>query len=178
MWWASRIVVALNLRSTLPLSPIFIPLCNSHIQSLKLNCHSSISICAFLATASALPSTTKPLIHTAIYLHYDSSHPRHCKESLPYSQLLRLRHICSDQADFLNKAQEMASFFRDADTAHKLYNMTSTTWSTCLKATPLPKAIQWRKRWEGFLWYSHTILWTLEYNESCLTISKWLQTIQ
>ena len=64
---------------------------------------------------------------THSYLHYDSSHPRHCKESLPYSQLLRLRRICSDQADFLNKAQEMASFFRDADTAHKLYNMTSTT---------------------------------------------------
>ena len=45
------------------------------------------------------------------YLHYDSSHPRHCKESLLYSQLLRLQHICSDQADFLDKAQEMASFF-------------------------------------------------------------------
>ena len=60
------VVAALNLRSTLPLSPIFIPLCNSHIQSLKLNYLSSISICAFLATASALPSTTKPLIHTAI----------------------------------------------------------------------------------------------------------------
>ena len=48
---------------------------------------------------------------THSYLHYDSSHPRHCKQSLPYSQLLRLRRICSDQADFLNKAQEMASFF-------------------------------------------------------------------
>ena len=30
---------------------------------------------------------------------------------LQYSQLLRLRRICSDQADFLDKAQEMASFF-------------------------------------------------------------------
>ena len=48
---------------------------------------------------------------THSYLHYDSSHPCHCKESLPYSQLLRLRCICSDQADFLDKAQEMASFF-------------------------------------------------------------------
>ena len=48
---------------------------------------------------------------THSFLHYDSSHPRHCKESLPYSQLLRLRRICSDQADFLDKAQEMASFF-------------------------------------------------------------------
>ena len=48
---------------------------------------------------------------THSFLHYDSSHPRHCKESLPYSQLLRLRRICSDQADFLDKAQVMASFF-------------------------------------------------------------------
>ena len=58
-------VAALNLRITLPLSPIFIPLCNSHIQSLKLNYLSWISICAFQATTSALPSTTRPLIHTA-----------------------------------------------------------------------------------------------------------------
>ena len=44
-------------------------------------------------------------IHTSIhykatdthsYLHYDSSHPRHNKESLPYSQLLHLRRICSE----------------------------------------------------------------------------------
>ena len=48
---------------------------------------------------------------THSYLHYDSSHPRHCKESLPYSQLLRLQRISSDQADFLNKTQKMASFF-------------------------------------------------------------------
>ena len=48
---------------------------------------------------------------THSYLHYDSSHPCHCKEGLPYSQLLCLRRICSDQADFLNKPQEMASFF-------------------------------------------------------------------
>ena len=48
---------------------------------------------------------------THSFLHYDSSHPPHCKGSLPYSQLLRLRRICSDQADFLDKAQEMTSFF-------------------------------------------------------------------
>ena len=48
---------------------------------------------------------------THSYLHYNSSHPRHYKESLPYSQLLRLRRICTDQANFLDKAKEMASFF-------------------------------------------------------------------
>ena len=57
----SRVV----LEDYIDLSPIFIPLCNSHIQSLKLNYLSLISICAFLVNASALPSTTKPLIHTA-----------------------------------------------------------------------------------------------------------------
>ena len=55
------------------------------------------------------------------YKAYDSSHSRHCNESLPYSQLLRLRRICSEQADFLNKAQEMASFFeRRGYSAHTL----------------------------------------------------------
>ena len=49
--------------------------------------------------------------YKATDIHYDSSHSRHCKESLPYSQLLRLRRICSDQADFLKKAEEMTSFF-------------------------------------------------------------------
>ena len=74
---------------------------------------------------------------THSYLHYDSSDPRHCKESLPYSQLLRLRRICSDQADFLNKAQEMASFFErrgySAQTLqHHLENMKHLSQSDAL----------------------------------------------
>ena len=48
---------------------------------------------------------------THSYLHHDSSHPRHCKENLPNSQFIRLRRLCSDNADFLTKAQEMAFFF-------------------------------------------------------------------
>ena len=34
------------------------------------------------------------------YLHYSSIHPDHCKGEIPYSQSLRLRRICSDDADF------------------------------------------------------------------------------
>ncbi|XP_072022881.1 uncharacterized protein [Amphiura filiformis] len=46
------------------------------------------------------------------YLSYDSSHPRKCKDSIPYSQLLRLRRICSDDDDFVTKADEMMTFFK------------------------------------------------------------------
>ena len=34
------------------------------------------------------------------YLLYLSSHPSHVKNSIPYSQFLRLRHLCSDDSDF------------------------------------------------------------------------------
>ena len=34
------------------------------------------------------------------YLLYSSSHPQACKDSIPYSQFLRLKRICSDKQDF------------------------------------------------------------------------------
>ena len=34
------------------------------------------------------------------YLAYDSSHPQRCKDSIPYSQFLRIRRICSDISDY------------------------------------------------------------------------------
>ena len=58
---------------------------------------------------SALPSTTRSQTHS--YLHQQSSHPRHCKDGLLRSQLLRLRRLCSDDSDFLEKGREMISFF-------------------------------------------------------------------
>ena len=37
---------------------------------------------------------------TNSYLRYDSAHPPKCKESLPYSQFLRLRRICKNEQDY------------------------------------------------------------------------------
>ena len=47
---------------------------------------------------------TKPT-DTHQYLHSSSCHPRHCKTSIPYSQALRLRRICSDDSDFSSQAR-------------------------------------------------------------------------
>ena len=48
---------------------------------------------------------------TRSYLRYESSHPPHCKRSLPYSQFLCLRRICSREEDFLRHAHDMKSHF-------------------------------------------------------------------
>ena len=45
------------------------------------------------------------------YLLHSSSHPSHVKNSIPYSQFLRIRRLCSDGSDFSNKSKEMCQFF-------------------------------------------------------------------
>ena len=45
------------------------------------------------------------------YLLYSSSHPQHTLNSIPFSQFLRLRRLCSDDRDFESKCEEMRSFF-------------------------------------------------------------------
>ena len=46
------------------------------------------------------------------YLLHSSSHPAHVKNSIPYSQFLRRRRLCSDDTDFSEKAEEMCQFFK------------------------------------------------------------------
>lgn len=41
------------------------------------------------------------------YLHFKSSHPRHCKTAIPYSQAHRYRRICTDTADFEGHAKDL-----------------------------------------------------------------------
>ena len=45
------------------------------------------------------------------YLLHSSSYPYHVKNSIPYSQFLRIRRLCSDDSDFSNKSKEMCQFF-------------------------------------------------------------------
>ena len=45
------------------------------------------------------------------YLLFSSSHRNHTKQSIPYSQFLRLRRLCCDDKDFETKSLEMRTFF-------------------------------------------------------------------
>ena len=47
------------------------------------------------------------------YLLYSTSHPSYLKNSIPYSQFLRLCRLChvSDDSDFSSESEEMCDFF-------------------------------------------------------------------
>ncbi|XP_076455795.1 uncharacterized protein LOC143290328 [Babylonia areolata] len=45
------------------------------------------------------------------YFLYSSSHPSSTRNSIPFSQFLRLRGICSSDLDFDKEAQKMSTFF-------------------------------------------------------------------
>ena len=46
------------------------------------------------------------------YLRFDSFHPAKCIQSIPYSQFLRLRRICSRDEDFHTEVERMCGFFK------------------------------------------------------------------
>ena len=75
------------------------------------------------------------------YLLFSSSHPPATKNSIPYSQFLRLRRICSDDHDFLAQAHHMTAFFTSrsypADIIREAYNRACAT-SRAQALTPKP----------------------------------------
>ena len=45
------------------------------------------------------------------YLLFSSSHPPSCKQSIPFSQLLRIKRRCSDNDDVITIATQVANYF-------------------------------------------------------------------
>ena len=56
------------------------------------------------------------------YLSWNSCHPHGTKKSIPYSQALRLRRICSKQKDFLKRLHELEGYLRVCGYRQKCIN--------------------------------------------------------
>ena len=56
------------------------------------------------------------------YLHYKSSHPEHIKNSIPYSQALRVSRICSSEKDFKGQVDRMKEWFLARDHPENVVN--------------------------------------------------------
>ena len=95
---------------------IFIRPSNSHGKSALSQFHFWIFWPPFEIQTSAYYKPTDS--HN--YLLYSSSHPQHTLNSIPFSQFLRLRRLCSDDRDFESKCDEMRSFFINRGYPHSL----------------------------------------------------------
>ena len=45
-----------------------------------------------------------------LHLNYDSNHPRHQKDNIPYSQALRIRKICSEEEEHMKHSKNLGTF--------------------------------------------------------------------
>ena len=62
---------------------------------------------------------TKPT-DTHQYLHQKSCHSRHQKSTIPYSQALRIHHICSQECDYTKRTVELKNIWSIGDqTLHR-----------------------------------------------------------
>ena len=90
---------------------------NSFYSALKCTWEISDTSLAFLHIKISIENNGlctgvyyKP-IDSLSYLFYSSSHPSHVKKSIPFSQFLRLRRLCSDDSDFSEQSEAMCQFF-------------------------------------------------------------------
>ena len=96
----------------------FMTYLNSCHPTIKFTCEYSQTQVNFLDTTIKFVSehrayTTlyvKPT-DTHTYLHYRSAHPRHSKSGGPYSQLLRVKRICSKVVDYEENAQKILHYY-------------------------------------------------------------------
>ena len=95
----------------------FIEHINSRVPTIKFSQEISDSEINFLDVKviknnNTLKTTlyTKPT-DSHDYILYSSAHPQRCKDSIPYSQFLRLRRICSDIEDFDFNVLFLSRFF-------------------------------------------------------------------
>ena len=119
LWW-KRFIDDIIMIWTVGLEKLneFIQHLNSCHQTIKFTATISDNQVPFLDTI--LTKTQDGTLHTDLYtkptnshsyLHYTSCHPRHIKTSLPLSQYLRIKRICSNPKDFDHHSGDMTQHF-------------------------------------------------------------------
>ena len=101
---------------------VFFDHLNNCLPSIKFEMDQSTSHIHFLDVTVSLDEQhniqtdlyTKPT-DSHNYLNYNSAHPRHCRDGIPYSQFLRLKRICSKEETFTHQCREMSKNFIKAD---------------------------------------------------------------
>ena len=96
----------------------FVTYLNSVHETIKFTCEHSVQSVDILDITIQL-SGNNPLKTTLLckptdthnFLLYSSEHPRHLLNGIPYSQLLRVRKICSDLSEFKKNAMMLCSHF-------------------------------------------------------------------
>ena len=90
---------------------------NTCSENIKFTTEHSTEEIAFLDTLVKIESRSivtdlysKPT-DSHNYLFYNSAHPRRCKDSIPYSQFLRIRRICTNKTDFDTHVINLSSHF-------------------------------------------------------------------
>ena len=78
------------------------------------------------------PTDTHP------YLNYNSAHPPHLKKSIPYSQALRLRRICSDDQTLKERIKQYSEYFitcgyKRQTVLKEMHRVSRLTQEECLK---------------------------------------------
>ena len=94
---------------------IFIDYANSLHKTIKFTANISESEIPFLDVLVKIESCK--LVSTLYrkptdkhqYLDYNSHHPRHCKQGIPYSQIIRLRRICSNDSDNNSRVSDLVN---------------------------------------------------------------------
>ena len=96
----------------------FLNYLNNLHPTIKLTCDHSNHSVSFLDTKVILNDGhlttdlyTKPT-DTHNYLHFTSAHPPHCTKHGPYSQLLRIKRICSNHSDFIRHQEALTGYYK------------------------------------------------------------------
>ena len=71
-------------------------------------------------------SVNYKLTYSHSYLLYSSSDPSHVKNSIPFSQFLRIRRLFSDDSDFSEKSEAMCQFYHKRGILFLLFKRATT----------------------------------------------------